>query len=71
MKIYFTTQAEAQAAANAAHEYLIANDAAYSDSVKAGQTTCWDTPVKDDQGWGIIIEERVALAFRITAEVAK
>ena len=69
MKIYFPTQEEAQAAADAAFAYLVASSPEFAASVAEGQTTCWDTPVEDENGWGIHIEERVAPAFRITASL--
>jgi hypothetical protein len=63
MKIYYTTEKEAQAAADKAHAYLIANDAGYAKSVDAGQTKHWSIPEFDGKQWFILAEAKVASEF--------
>ena len=63
MKIYFSTQAEAQAAADKAHAYLVSTDGGYAESVAAGHTVRWCIPEQDSNGWGVLVEPRVFGAF--------
>jgi hypothetical protein len=63
MKIYYATEKEAQAAADTAHAYLIANDVGYAKSVKAGLTKRWSVPEFDGKQWFILAEAKVASEF--------
>jgi len=70
MRIYTSTEAQAQALADKAHAYLIERDAGYAKSVEAGRTTQWAVPTRDldDNGepvsdWYIPIEPRCIDAF--------
>lgn len=65
MKHYLPNQNAAQTAADQAHAYLIANDAAYADSVAKGHTTCWCNPAEDEGGWYILVEPRLYPCFGI------
>lgn len=54
MKLYYPTQAQAQDKADSLHQWLIANDADYAASVKAGDTLQWDIPKQDGDKSGTI-----------------
>lgn len=56
MKLTNTSKSKAQAWADKAHDYMIANDTAYAQSVKDGQTTAWDVPQQELDGDGKIID---------------
>lgn len=58
MKLYYTTQAEAQAKADSIHAWMVANVVAYAQSVEADQTLRWAIPAQDVIGWYIHIKER-------------
>ena len=54
-RLQFNTQAEAQAKADAIHDWLLANDQAYAASVYAGHTIKWADPVQDYDEDGNVI----------------
>lgn len=58
MKIYMNTQAEAYAEANAMHEYLVANDSVYAESVALGHTKAWCVPQETPKGWEVIVDSK-------------
>lgn len=68
MKIYFATQAEAQTAADAAHQYLIDSDRGYSTSVAEGKTVAWGIPIEEDDRWFIWIDPRLYELFGVEVE---
>jgi hypothetical protein len=75
MKLYFTTQVEAQKRADEFHAWLITNDVAYAASVNAGHTKRWTIPAQDTDatgkvtgtGWFIVVKDRCDGAVK-TAE---
>lgn len=70
-RLSFPTRAEAQAKADAIHDWMLANDTAYAASVMAGHTTKWADPMQDvdDDGnvvgsmWYVPVSERCAGAY--------
>lgn len=58
MKFYYATRAEAQAEAARLHQWMLANDAVYAASVKAGQTKAWAIPRQDVDENGKVIDVR-------------
>lgn len=65
MRMYADTEAKAQALADRAHAFLIANDSAYAKSVGDGKTLRWATPMQDSAGWWIAVADRCAGAFTV------
>jgi len=64
-RLQFNTQAEAQAKADAIHNWMLANDTAYAASVLAGHTTKWADPIHDEENnvWLVPVSERCAGAY--------
>jgi hypothetical protein len=66
MRLDFPTKDEAQAMADKIHEWMIANDAAYAQSVKDGHTKAWAIPYQDKDednkiispAWFVNVKER-------------
>ena len=67
MIIKFATQEAAQAAADAAHQYLINTDPHYAASVAAGQTTAYSDVWEQGGKFCIHLEDRAQGAFDVTA----
>ena len=70
-RLEFNTRSEAQAKADAIHDWLLANDRAYAASVYAGFTEKWADPMqdRDENGtpigtkWYVPVSERCAGAY--------
>ena len=70
-RLSFPTRAEAQAKADAIHDWMLANDTAYAASVYAGHTVKWADAVQDydENGkvigskWYVPVSERCAGAY--------
>lgn len=58
MKLLYPTQAEAQAKADAIHDWMVANDPAYAQSAQAGHTLRWSIPFQEAGTWHIFTKER-------------
>jgi hypothetical protein len=66
VRLDFQTKDEAQAMADKIHQWMIANDAAYAQSVKDGHTTAWAIPYQDkdkdnkviNPDWFVNVKER-------------
>lgn len=70
MRIYFATDAEAEAFAAKVHAWMIENRPAYAESVKRGHTKRWAIPQRDTGEKGepfgdpfIVVKERCVAAL--------
>ena len=76
IKLIKPTRAEAQAVADACHQYLIDNSPEYAESVSAGQTSAWCKPHQSGtlggdgvftpdipEAWFIWVDARVKVAL--------
>lgn len=63
MKYLATSKADAEAAADKAHQHKIATDPFYAKSVAEGRTLRWSFPLQDKNGYYIPVEEPVLDAF--------
>lgn len=79
MRLYYATQAEAQTKAGAVHAWMVANDAAYAQSVEADQTLRWSIPEQDvdeagnpvDSRWFIVTKPRCQGALTQAEKLAQ
>lgn len=66
----FLTKAEAQAAADKIHAWMIANHPEYAKSVSDGQTLRWAIPYESKLGWAVNVKPRATDALTTQEKTA-
>jgi hypothetical protein len=59
-KLYFPTQADAQAMADACHAWLINNDVSYGECAGKGMITGWSIPKQEGAQWFIWVNRALS-----------